>query len=83
MQLPGALCCLSPQKFSLKTCFEKVSYIFLKKAFSIFQEMELFIFSLKTFLLNLGKGIFRTLACLKLEAYSEPKEYSENTVKNL
>ena len=45
--------------------------------------MELFIFSLKTFLLNLGKGIFRTLACLKLEAYSEPKEYSENTVKNL
>ena len=43
--------------------------------------MELLIFSLKKkFLLNLGKGIFRTLAFLKLGAYSELEEHCQRSM---
>ena len=40
--------------------------------------MELSYIFFKKFFLYFGKGIFRTLACLELEAYSESETYSEH-----
>ena len=40
--------------------------------------MELSYIFLKKFFLYFGKGIFRTLACLELEVYSECETYSEH-----
>ena len=66
---------LFPKKiifFLKKTCSEKVSYIFSKKKKKNFQETELCYIFLKFFFLCFEKSIFRTLAYLKLEGYSEP-----------
>ena len=55
---------LSPQNFSLKNFL----YFFLKRS-----ALEKFlIFSQKKLFLYFGKAIFKTLAYLELEAYSEP-----------
>ena len=96
MQSTGALFGLSPQTFSLKiitlflkkTCSKKVSYIFSKKTFLIFRKRNFLICSHKKFFFYFGKGIFRTLACLELEAYSEPyyiqnPRHIQHTVKHL
>ena len=88
MQLPSTLFGLSPPNFSpekifylffQKSFFEKVFYIFSKNLFQISGN--------GTFLCFL-KGIFRTLAYLELEAYSEPwyiqnPWHMQNTVKHL
>ena len=71
MGLPSALSSLSPQKFPQrkflifflkKTYSENVSSIFSKKP-PEFSGNETFLY--------FGKGIFRTLTYLELEAYSE------------
>ena len=61
-----------PQNFS---CSEKVSYVFSKEPLNFWKRKPRknpYISRNGTFL-YFGKGIFRTLAYLKLEAYSEPR----------
>ena len=65
-----------PEKFILFFSKKPVLKKFL--IFSNFQEMELSYIFFKKFFLYFGKGIFRTLACLELEAYSESETYSEH-----
>lgn len=82
-----ALSDLSPQTFfpkiifiyfNKKDCFENISYIFSKRAFLISRKQNFLIFSIKNFFVYFGKGIFRILVYLELEAYSEPEAYSED-----
>ena len=71
--------------FSKKTCSELVYYI---RNFSNFHETELsYIFLQKSFL-YLERNIFKTLAYLEVEAYSEPwciqdPKHIQSTVKHL
>ena len=88
IQWPNTRSDLNPQNFSLKNFL----YFSLKKPalkkFLITSQKKLFLFSGNGTFLYFRKGIFRTLAYLQLEAYSEPwyiqnSRHIQNTVKYL
>ena len=62
----------------LKSPVWKSFSYFLEKSFSNFQGTELSYIFFKKVFLYFGKGIFRILTYLELEAYSKPEAYSEH-----